>query len=145
MLVALACAEPTATLAGRGTCASSPPVGPPPNSASYAHVACNDRDVVVLVGRLNVTIDPDGSVLGAWEVEWARGADPATPVGPQIGRGALAGYRHAGRVAVDLNPGWADNNVLLDGAWGVDVGTGRWTWVGFPGPLAGARFVARRR
>jgi hypothetical protein len=45
-------------------------------------------------------------------------------------------------VWLDLNPGWADNNVLLDGALNGSTWTGRWSYSTLGGALNGGSFTA---
>jgi hypothetical protein len=118
--------------------------GPAHLSGAYTYTAFDDRGGVLLVGRLVVEQRPDSVLVGTWEIGWAPGADTSTEVGPQVGTGKLYGSVQNGRPSVDLNPGWADNNVFLVGESGHREITGEWSWSTFTGPRTGGAFVARR-
>jgi hypothetical protein len=99
---------------------------------------------LLLVGTVTLETDADSSIAGTWEIRWAPGADTTTVVGPQVGSGTLAGWLRAEYAAIDLNPGWADNNVFLV-ARAEDHGAlrGEWHYSTFIGPVAEGRFELR--
>jgi len=83
---------------------------------------------------------------GEWELRAL--VDPAR-VGPQNGKGTLAGAFVEDGVAVDLQPGGADDNVRLFGklsGGGIDPlrYEGTWRWETLIGPRAEGTFVASR-
>jgi hypothetical protein len=119
--------------------------GPPISAAQYDYVACASDGRVLLVGRLALRFEPDGIVTGTWEIDWAPGADRAGEVGPQVGKGELRGSLTDRRAWLDLNPGWADDNVFLAGDSGTPGIGGTWSWSTLTGPRAGGTFAARRR
>ena len=45
-------------------------------------------------------------------------------------------------ISMNLNPGWADNNVVLSGTVEKDRISGKWTWITFVGPTAEGTFEA---
>ena len=86
------------------------------------------------------------AVEGTWAFRELAEAD--WRVGPQLGTGRLRGWVDAEEhIMLDLNPGWEDNNVRLQGEWrGARLGTleGEWVYSGFPGCLGAGRFEAVR-
>jgi hypothetical protein len=52
-----------------------------------------------------------------------------------VGKGTLEGTALGDTLFLNLNPGFADNNVLLSGVLHGGSFSGTWTWVGFPGIL----------
>ena len=104
--------------------------------------ASSSSGLPILEGRITFTITGDSLISGEWVIGWAPGADTTRPVGPQVGSGRLAGSRIGNDFAIDLNPGWADNNVFLvarpvDGGW-----NGEWSWSTLVGPVEHGTFTA---
>ena len=127
------------------------PGSTPVNSQLYAYTAYDAGGVAVVSGELTLRFsdpDPEGtiSISGTWSTRRVGGDGP---VGPQVGTGKLAGsVSGAGEIQIDLNPGWADNNVLLfahgkPSKFSDFVGT--WSRETFIGPLAGGSFRALLR
>ena len=112
---------------------------------SFDYIACDADGRLLLVGQLALETTSGGVVTGTWMIGWVPGADRNVNVGPQIGSGELQGFFNAGQLMVDLNPGWADNNVYLAAEWQPGGGRGTWSWSTIIGPQAGGRFVARSR
>ena len=93
----------------------------------------------------NTTLE---SVRGNWHLEQAV-ANPPVNLGPQIGNGTFTGaMTNDGVLALNLNPGNADNNVGLAGQFQGEpfnsTLTGQWVYVGFAGVISRGDFVARR-
>ena len=132
--VIAACEEPTLL---------HTPGGDP--SGAYGYVARSGLTPVVS-GTVTLLVDEDSAVTGIWELRRVPGADTTIQVGPQLGTGTLAGRLNAsGMVAVDLNPGWADNNVFLAfSATARDLLTGTWDHSTFIGPVAGGPVELQR-
>ena len=93
-------------------------------------------------GRLNIDILPDSSIVGTWTADWAPGADRTVEVGDQIGSGTLQGRQTAEGGYIDLNPGYADNNVILHPTPADRGFTGTWYWSTIAGPRTLGRFTA---
>jgi len=129
----MACGDPTLSLAG----------GDP--GGAYSYVA---RSVLtpVVTGTVTLLVDEDSAVTGSWELRRVPGSDTTIQVGPQLGSGTLSGRLNAsGMVAVDLNPGWADNNVFLAlSGTARDLLTGTWDHSTIIGPVAGGAVELRR-
>jgi hypothetical protein len=96
----------------------------------------------LLEGRLTLTFPTDSTVAGTWELQWSVGADTTSPVGPQIGTGALVGTRRADTLLLELNPGYVDNNVNLRGIATRGGLRGDWTWATIAGPYTSGPFSA---
>jgi hypothetical protein len=102
------------------------------------------QSALLLVGSVQVVVRDDSSLSGTWEIEWAPGADRSSAVGPQVGTGSVGGQYGSEHTLIDLNPGWADNNVFLVAyADGGDL-TGAWYHSTLVGSVAGGRFELRR-
>jgi hypothetical protein len=129
----LACGDPTL----------SPASGDP--NGVYSYVA-RSGVIPVVNGTMTLQVDEDSAVTGSWELRRVPGSDPTIQVGPQLGSGTLAGRLDAsGSIAVDLNPGWADNNVflVLGGTTRYRL-TGTWDHSTFIGPVAGGPVELQR-
>lgn len=123
--------------------ALSPVSGDP--SGVYGYVA-HSGVIPVVTGTMTLQVDEDSAITGSWELRRVPGSDPNIQVGPQLGTGTLAGRLDAsGVVAVDLNPGWADNNVyLLLGGYTPHRLTGTWDHSTLLGPVAGGPVALQR-
>jgi hypothetical protein len=111
----------------------------PPHAGVYRYSASEDGGGVVITGRLTLFAQTN-PVTGTWSLSLA--GTPEGPIGPQTGDGRLAGEADGSVLRVDLNPGWRDNNVFLDGRREGNVWTGRWSYSTFGGTVNGGRFTA---
>jgi hypothetical protein len=115
----------------------------PLRSGEVHYSAMSARGTPLLVGSLRLLAHDDSSVTGTWVINWVAGADTTTPVGPQVGSGTLSGRQYGdGSVALNLNPLYADNNVVLSAAVTTAGLSGQWTWSGIAGPITNGRFSA---
>ncbi len=84
-------------------------------------------------------------ISGTWILELEKGG---AEVGPQTGSGDIAGsIDQEGNIWMDLNPGWADNNVFLSGSFSDErYGdfSGTWMYSTLVGPTAEGSFKAER-
>ena len=111
---------------------------------SLVYEALSPAGRLLVRGRLNIEILPDSSIVGTWTADWAPGADTTVEVGDQIGTGTLRGRQTAEGGYIDMNPGYADNNVILLPT-ATDRGfTGTWYWSTIAGPRTQGRFTALR-
>lgn len=110
-----------------------------PASGIYQYKALDPKHQVVVTGTLTMRIDDAGLVQGEWALE-KQGSFEKT--GPQIGAGTLEGSIQNNDIQINLNPGWADNNVLLSGRFERGAWVGTWSWVTFAGPTSGGSFEA---
>ncbi|MEK6756645.1 MAG: hypothetical protein AABZ02_10890, partial [Bacteroidota bacterium] len=60
------------------------------------------------------------------------------------GAGLLTGMVDGRDVSINLNPGWVDNNVVLQGTFENDRLRGRWSWITFAGPTSEGTFDATK-
>ena len=123
-------------------CSSGSPIaeGLPPDNVHY--IGRSPAGVAVLDGRLHLDFSPDSVVSGSWEIHWLPGADTSLQVGPQVGSGRLSGQWQGATLVLDLNPGFADNNVILS-ATPVEHGwSGTWGWDTIHGIATEGNFTA---
>jgi hypothetical protein len=136
-ILAAALAAGIALFAG---CAEDP-TSPSAIAGRYQYTAYNAGDTAVVIGSVIINNRDSTLLTGNWTL---AGINGATDVGPQIGGGALGGSTASG-VSINLNPGWADNNVILHGAFTGNEITGTWSWISFVGVTAEGRFVMKKR
>ena len=107
---------------------------------AYRYSAFDSLGNEVVRGMLFIAIDDLHRVSGRWRL---CQTDPeARMIGPQVGSGTLEGMIHGKQIWVNLNPGNADNNVMLSGTYYGAVIEGMWQFVGFPGVLNSGTFRA---
>jgi len=116
---------PWAALAGR----------PALPTGVYDYVARDTDGAVVATGRLLV----DSSDSGAWKIEQVASNQD---VGPQVGSGTLSIQVSNDEIYIDLNPGWADHNVVLKGTFTHGSLAGDWKWLTYAGVAKSGRFSA---
>lgn len=85
------------------------PTGDP--SGAYTYLA-RVGFLAVVEGRVDLLVADDSSVTGTWKLQRVL-PNTGIEVGPQVGTGTLLGRRTDTGIWLDLNPGWADNNVFL--------------------------------
>lgn len=84
-------------------------------------------------------------ISGTWSLESEGNVGQ---LGPQIGDGHLAGeLGRDGEIHLNLNPGYADNNVFLIGTLEGSPPRleGAWQYSNFTGPVNGGAFLAEQR
>ncbi len=93
----------------------------------------------IISGTLTFVVVESTSVSGIWQFEGREG------YGPQVGMGAFEGWIDGKTVSINLNPGWADNNVFLTGELKEGRYQGTWEYVTFVGPVYTGSFSAVKR
>ncbi|MBI1723173.1 MAG: hypothetical protein HYR48_04620 [Gemmatimonadetes bacterium] len=109
----------------------------------YTYQASTSTGAPLLAGRMGLDTHRDASVTGTWTIGWAPGADTSVAVGPQVGTGMLGGSIDNGKLFLNLNPGWIDNNVFLYGTVRDGEIAGTWSYSTLVGSVGGGSFVAR--
>jgi len=115
------------------------PMSPP---RSFQYKAFDSMGTLIVQGWMMLTIKDSTDVVGEWR--FTKVNDPKN-IGPQEGVGTLEGGFSNGELHLNLNPGFADNNVVLSGALEDDSYSGSWMWIGFPGMLNHGSFQAARQ
>ena len=108
----------------------------------FQYKAYDSSGTLVVEGWMTLAIQDTARITGAWHL--TKVDDPQN-IGPQLGDGELVGEFHDGSVLINLNPGFADNNVFLSGQFAADTFSGTWNWSGFAGILNRGNFQARRQ
>lgn len=110
--------------------------------SSYDYRAHTAGGTLAVIGTITLQKTDSIQVTGTWALE---GVSDVNRVGPQLGAGTLTGRLEGSSISLNLNPGWADNNVILLGTVGSDRISGTWTWVTFAGPTTSGNFEAVRK
>ncbi|MEO8031988.1 MAG: hypothetical protein ABJC74_11585 [Gemmatimonadota bacterium] len=123
-------------------CSSGSPMagGLPLNEFHY--VGRSPAGMAVLDGRLHLDYRDDSTVSGSWEIRWLPGADTTLQAGPQVGSGQLSGRWHGTTLVLDLNPNYADNNVILSALPVGNGWSGTWAWATIGGIETEGHFTA---
>ena len=115
---------------------------PPPSFGNFEYTAFDSSGTPVVHGALDLIRKDSAAITGTWELE-AVGSPQN--IGPQVGRGSLEGWiNHDRTVHLNLNPGWADNNVFLSGKLEEGFIHGTWSWSTIVGETSRGTFVARK-
>jgi hypothetical protein len=109
----------------------------------FSYLGYDERGMLVILGTWRIAARDSNEVTGTWELSAAPGVPP-DGLGPQVGKGNLAGVLDGNRVSIGLNPDFVDNNVFLSGTLSSTRITGTWEFVGFAGVLRRGTFVASR-
>ena len=121
-------------------CSKDKSVDPLP-PAGFHYTAYDTAGTLVVDGWLTLIVRDSSHVNGEWHL--AR-VNNGQNIGPQTGDGLLAGEFDHGTLLINLNPGYADNNVFLSGQFNAHIYSGSWNWSGFPGVLNRGTFQAVR-
>jgi hypothetical protein len=108
---------------------------------SYQYEGYDSKGTLVVTGVITLSYADSVTITGEWAFEKVG---PSDGIGPQIGAGLLSGMAHGPEISINLNPGWADNNVILSGKIEGDRIQGKWTWVTFVGPTTEGTFTATK-
>jgi hypothetical protein len=113
-----------------------------PITGTYRYTA-SESGTPVVSGLLHLDEVSLTRVRGRWE--FARIGSSNVEVGPQIGSGPLEGSFDGTVISIDLNPGFADNNVFLSGTFQGTTLRGEWNFSGIAGPVSQGTFLAEHQ
>ncbi len=109
---------------------------------TFAYHAYDKDGKEIVVGWLYITSQDSGEVTGSWSLKTVGNA---RNTGPQYGTGDLIGIFSDSTISVNLQPGWADNNVFLNGTYNREEIAGKWIWATFSGETAAGTFTAKQK
>jgi hypothetical protein len=110
-------------------------------AGSYRYEGYDSKGNSIVVGTMSFSFVDSVSIRGEWALE-KNG--PSDNIGPQIGAGQLTGRVDDQVVSINLNPGWVDNNVVLQGSFENERLRGKWSWITFAGPTTEGTFDATK-
>lgn len=115
----------------------------PTNSltTTYKYTGYDSSWNKIVTGYLWIESIDSIEVKGRWDFKLTGEEEN---LGPQIGQGDFEGITDiSGTMSLNLNPGWVDNNVILNGNTFLPYRfDGMWSYVGFPGIINWGRFEA---
>ncbi len=118
------------------------PPSAPVHYDTYAYRATTDSGRVLVQGWFTLIADESTSVHGEWNF---TAVAETTGFGRQFGTSTLTGAKRGSQLDLNLNPAYADNNVMLSGSSNDSGYAGTWTWITFAGPTARGPFTATQR
>ena len=98
---------------------------------AFQYTGYDEAGNIIETGWLKLVVSDPNNVVGTWQLH-TRGS------------GELRGAIENGRVVVDLNPRFVDNNFILDGTIQNGIYSGSWSQIGFGGVMGSGRFEARQ-
>ena len=111
----------------------------------YEYTAYVAKSLVICAnGILDMSIDSDSTIAGTWNINSGAGFSEKE-VGPQVGTGELEGQIEKGKILLNLNPDWADNNIFLQGQYAEDQFGGNWIWSTIIGQTALGGFIIKKQ
>jgi hypothetical protein len=112
----------------------------PLRGTRYDYLAYDSTGTPIVRGWLTLILHGD-SVSGEWHF---NPVGTPTNIGPQIGDGNHLGTVRNGKLIVELQPMYRDNNLSLVGTLSASTYAGEWTWISFIGPTNHGTFVAQQ-
>lgn len=122
--------------------ADSTYVRPPSAPVDTFTYMCYYLEVPAVTGWFTTERTGPHKISGEWHFSYV--GEPVE-VGPQVGDGILAGTVEGDHIVINLNPGWQDANVYLDGVLTGDRYLGDWTFSSLAGIVSQGPFEATRR
>jgi hypothetical protein len=115
-------------------------VGPAPSGA-YQYASYDTNGTAVVRGWLTFAWQDSNHITGEWNLE--KIGNPQG-IGPQFGTGKLVGSFFEGKLVIELNPQFRDNNLQLVGTLKTGDYRGEWFWISFVGVSGRGTFEAVR-
>ena len=121
-----------------------------PQPGTYVYKAFDSTGILIVEGWLKFKVDdsiqPDDDmnylpIEGVWHLN--KIGNPGH-IGDQVGDGILKGTIEDDKIWINLNPGWADNNVYLNGKLDGNKFDGEWFYSTFVGAINGGPFQYRK-
>jgi hypothetical protein len=125
-LLLMNCLQPTA----------SAPTG------AFEYTSYDSSGTALVTGWYTMNFTDSATISGKWHF---RPIGSPTNIGPQTGDGNLVGGVENGRVWIELNPQFIDNNLHLSGTLQGDRYYGQWMWLSYSGISNAGKFEAVRK
>ena len=114
------------------------------DQTAYSYKGFDTNEVLVITGVLNLQINQTNKVSGNWSFHTA-GLRVSDKIRRTTGSGKLAGAINGKKIFLNLNPGWSDNNVTLNGDVTITNISGTWGHYGYAGLMVGGKFEAMKK
>lgn len=114
----------------------------PTFSGTYSYSSFDTTGTPIVKGWFSISFQESVTIKGEWHFE--KIGDPEN-IGPQVGSGELEGGVDKGRIWIELQPKFRDNNLQLDGKIENNYYSGKWQWISFIGHTNYGTFVAVKK
>ena len=104
---------------------------------SYAYFGYDTSSTLVAKGWFKYEYEDSVNIKGHWKFK--KIGNPGN-IGPQDGEGELVGMISDTSVSINLQPNFADNNIILVGKFDNKYIYGNWQWVTFAGITNSGKF-----
>jgi len=111
-------------------------------TGAFAYTSYDSLGTVIARGWLSFDCHDSTYVKGDWSIN--KVGNPQR-IGPQIGDGNLVGSFIEGKLNIELNPNFVDNNLSLIGVLEGNNYGGKWIYFSFAGNTNRGRFEAIRK
>jgi len=108
---------------------------------SYAYFGYDTSSTLVAKGWFKFEYEDSENIKGKWKLR--KMGDPGN-IGPQDGEGELVGMVSDTSVNINLQPNFADNNIILTGKIDNKYIYGKWQWVTFTGITNWGNFNSKK-
>jgi len=119
------------------SCHKSDGIVSPIASGVYQYKAFDNNNILITAGTIHLAFEDSSKITGDWKL---FAIENPRNIGPQFGTGNLTGSIKNGEISINLNPNFVDNNVILHGKFSVELFSGKWEWIGFPGVINSGTF-----
>jgi hypothetical protein len=97
---------------------------------AFSYTSYDTNGTAIVSGWFTMNLSNLDSISGEWHFKQLGNAQN---IGPQTGDGTLIGGTSNGRVWIELNPQFRDNNLQLTGTLETNKYFGQWIWISFAG------------
>ena len=108
---------------------------------SYAYFGYDSSSTLVAKGWFIFEYEDSENITGIWKL---RKIGDHGNIGPQEGEGELVGMVSDTSVSINLQPNFADNNIILTGKIDNKYIYGKWQWVTFTGITNWGNFNSKK-
>jgi hypothetical protein len=109
---------------------------------TYKYTGFDSTGTKIISGYLWLESADSSMIKGRWAF---KQVGTCQNIGPQIGKGNFEGHKDSrGSMNLNLNPGYIDNNVILDGSLLDAHYNGSWSYIGYPGIINLGTFEATK-
>jgi len=107
----------------------------------YQYSGFDTLGVKIITGSFTIEQGDSFSISGEWNF---NPIGNLLNIGPQTGQGEYTGTIENNELRINLNPEWADNNVILEGIIDGNTISGNWYYSGYAGILNYGTFTAEK-
>jgi hypothetical protein len=109
---------------------------------AFQYTSYDSSGTPLVTGWFTMNFSDSVTISGEWHF---KPIGSPKNIGPQTGDGNLIGGIENGRVWVELNPQFKDNNLQLSGTLQGDRYSGRWMWISYIGITNAGSFEAVKK